>query len=207
MHCFAHFSLFCALIGGLMKKSIAIFASGNGTNAENIIRYFKEGDLARVDLVLSNRENAFVLTRAQSFQVPYSCLSRSEWEDGKLILSILRDYDIDFIVLAGFLARVPDCILNAYPNKIINIHPSLLPKFGGKGMYGDRVHQAVIANGEQETGITIHYINERFDEGTIIFQATCSVAPEDTAEDVAKKVHALEYQYYPKIIGKLLYKI
>ncbi|MCI1646877.1 MAG: phosphoribosylglycinamide formyltransferase [Bacteroides sp.] len=190
-----------------MKKSIAVFASGNGSNAENIIRHFKKGDLAQVNLVLSNSQSAFVLTRAQALQVPYSCLSKSEWEDGTHILSMLRDYDIDFIVLAGFLARVPDCILNAYPNKIINIHPSLLPKFGGKGMYGDHVHQAVVAAGEKETGITIHYINERFDEGTVIFQATCPVAPEDTSEDVAKRVHVLEYKYYPEIIEELLLKV
>ncbi len=116
-------------------------------------------------------------------------------------------YRIDFIVLAGFLARVPDCILHAYPNKIINIHPSLLPKFGGKGMYGGRVHEAVVAAGETETGITIHYLNEHFDEGEIIVQYKCPVLPQDTAEDVAKKVHALEYEYYPKVIGGLLSEV
>ena len=118
-----------------------------------------------------------------------------------------EDKGIDFIVLAGFLARVPDCILHAYPNKIINIHPSLLPKFGGKGMYGGHVHEAVVAAGETETGITIHYLNEHFDEGEIIVQYKCPVLPQDTAEDVAKKVHALEYEYYPKVIGGLLSEV
>lgn len=127
--------------------------------------------------------------------------------DGTVVLSLLEDKGIDFIVLAGFLARVPDCILHAYPNKIINIHPSLLPKFGGKGMYGGHVHEAVVAAGETETGITIHYLNEHFDEGEIIVQYKCPVLPQDTAEDVAKKVHALEYEYYPKVIGGLLSEV
>lgn len=187
-----------------MKKSIAIFASGNGTNAENIIRYFQRTDSVRVDLVLSNRKDAFVLERARALGVPCCCFSRSEWEEGLAVLSMLHDYGIDFIVLAGFLARVPDVMLHTYSNKIINIHPSLLPKFGGKGMYGDRVHEAVVAAGEQKTGITIHYINERYDEGAVIFQMPCPVLQIDTPKDVAAKVHALEYEYYPKVIEKLL---
>ena len=155
MHIFAHFSRFCAGIGGFMSKNIAIFASGNGTNAENIIRYFQNSELVNVELVLTNRESAFVLERARSLNVPFACMGKAEWMDGTAVLSLLENRGIDFIVLAGFLARVPDCILHAYPNKIINIHPSLLPKFGGKGMYGDRVHEAVVAAGETETGITI----------------------------------------------------
>lgn len=204
MHLFAHFSRFCAEIGGVMGKNIAIFASGNGTNAENIIRYFQNGGAVRVELVLTNRKSAYVLERARSLKVPFAYLPKEEWEDGGAILSMLRDRRIDFIVLAGFLARVPDRILHAYPNKIINIHPSLLPKFGGKGMYGDRVHEAVVAVGEKESGITIHYINEHFDEGEIIAQYRCPVLPEDTAEEVAKKVHALEYHYYPLVIDGLM---
>lgn len=187
-----------------MGKNIAIFASGNGTNAENIIRYFQNNELVSVELVLANRETAFVLERARSLNVPFAYMPKKEWEDGTAVLALLRDKKIDFVVLAGFLARVPDCILHAYPNKIINIHPSLLPKFGGKGMYGDRVHEAVVAAGEKESGITIHYLNERFDEGEIIVQYKCPVLPQDTAEDVAKKVHALEYEYYPQVIEKLL---
>ena len=140
-----------------MGKNIAVLASGSGTNAENIIRYFREKGSARVALVLTNRQNAFVLERAKGLGVPCVWFAKSDWESGELVLSTLREHDIDFVVLAGFLARVPDNILHAYPNKMINIHPSLLPKFGGKGMYGDRVHEAVIASGEKESGITIHY--------------------------------------------------
>lgn len=204
MYLFAHFSRFCAEIGGFMSKNIAIFASGNGTNAENIIRYFQNSELVNIELVLANKETAFVLERARSLNVPFAYMGKAEWTEGTAVLSLLEGRKIDFIVLAGFLARVPDCILHAYPNKIINIHPSLLPKFGGKGMYGDRVHEAVVAAGEAETGITIHYLNERFDEGEIVVQYKCPVLPQDTAADVAKKVHALEYEYYPKVIDRLL---
>ncbi|WP_294616611.1 phosphoribosylglycinamide formyltransferase [uncultured Bacteroides sp.] len=190
-----------------MSENIAIFASGNGTNAENIIRHFRNSALADVTLVLTDRENAFVLERVRSLNVPFACINKAEWTDGTVVLSLLQDRRIGFIVLAGFLAHVPDCILHAYPNKIINIHPSLLPKFGGRGMYGNRVHEAVVASGETETGITIHYLNERFDEGEIIVQHKCPVLPQDTADDVAKKVHALEYEYYPKTIESLLAEV
>lgn len=200
MHIFAHFSRFCAEIGGLMAKNIAIFASGSGTNAENIIRFFQDSDSIYIKLVVSNRKNAFVLERARNLNVPSAYMGKAEWEDGTSVLALMKEWDIDFIVLAGFLARVPDAILHAYPDKIINIHPSLLPKFGGKGMYGDHVHQAVVAAGETESGITIHYINEHFDEGEIIAQFKCPVLPQDTAEDVARKVHALEYKHYPQVI-------
>lgn len=141
-----------------MSKNIAILASGNGTNAENIIRYFQNSESVNIGLVLANRETALVLERARSLNVPFACMGKTEWVDGTAVLALLEERGIDFIVLAGFLARIPDCILHAYPNKIINIHPSLLPKFGGKGMYGDRVHEAVVAAGETETGITIHYL-------------------------------------------------
>ena len=187
-----------------MSENIAIFASGNGTNAENIIRHFRNSALADVTLVLTDRENAFVLERVRSLNVPFACINKAEWTDGTVVLSLLQDRGIGFIVLAGFLAHVPDCILHAYPNKIINIHPSLLPKVGGRGMYGNRVHETVVASGETETGITIHYLNERFDEGEIIVQHKCPVLPQDTVDDVAKKVHALEYEYYPKTIESLL---
>lgn len=187
-----------------MRKNIAIFASGSGTNAENIIRYFGETDTARVRLVLSNKKEAFVLERAHALGVPCEVFLKPQWDSAEEILAVLRRYEINFIVLAGFLLRVPDLILHAYPRKIINIHPSLLPKFGGKGMYGDRVHEAVVAAGEKETGITIHYINEHYDEGDVIFQATCPVLPEDAPADVAKKVHALEYKYFPSVIERLI---
>lgn len=159
---------------------------------------------ACVALVLTNRQNAFVLERAKGLGVPCVWFAKSDWESGELILSTLREYDIDFVVLAGFLARVPDNILHAYPNKMINIHPSLLPKFGGKGMYGDRVHEAVIASGEKESGITIHYTNEHYDEGGIICQQKCPVLPGDTPEELAQRIHRLEYEYYPKVIEELV---
>lgn len=187
-----------------MKKNIAIFASGSGTNAENIIRYFKENDLVRVSLVLSNKSDAPVLIRAQCLQVPVAVFSKDAWQTGKDILTLLRHHQIDFIVLAGFLLRVPEVLLHAYPNKIINIHPALLPNYGGKGMYGDRVHEAVVAAGEKQSGITIHYINEHYDEGSIIFQAQCEVLPQDSPTEVAQKVHALEYKYYPHVIEEVL---
>ena len=177
MQSFAHFSLFCASKLRVMKKNIAIFASGSGTNAENIIRYLQENDFIRVALVLSNRSDAYVLERANRLKVPSRVFFKDDWSSGEQILLSLREYNIDFIVLAGFLVRVPEILLHAYPNKIINIHPALLPKFGGKGMYGDRVHEAVVAAGEKESGITIHYINERYDEGNTIFQAKCPVLP------------------------------
>ena len=187
-----------------MKKNIAIFASGSGSNAENIIRYFQKNDSAQVSLVLSNKSDAFVLERAHRLGVPCNVFSKEDWIAGDEILAVLQESRIDFIVLAGFLVRVPDLLLHAYPHKIINIHPALLPKYGGKGMYGNRVHQAVVAAGEKESGITIHYINEHYDEGNTIFQVTCPVLPTDSPDDVAKKVHALEYEHFPLVIEKLL---
>lgn len=187
-----------------MRKNIAVLASGSGTNAENIIRYFREKGTACVALVLTNRQNAFVLERARGLGVPCFCFPKDDWESGERILEVLHEHDIDFVVLAGFLARVPDRVLHDYPHRMINIHPSLLPKFGGKGMYGDRVHEAVIAAGERESGITIHYTNEKYDEGTVICQVKCPVLPEDTPDTLAQRIHALEYETYPKVIEELL---
>ena len=204
MQSFAHFSLFCALNLRVMKKNIAIFASGSGSNTENIIRYFRENEAIQVSLVLSNRSDAYVLERAHRLGVPCNVFPKEDWMAGDEILAVLQEYHIDFVVLAGFLVRVPDLLLHAYPNKIINIHPALLPKFGGKGMYGDRVHEAVVAAGEKKSGITIHYINERYDEGNIVVQAACPVLPTDSPEDVAKKVHALEYEHFPRVIERVL---
>lgn len=191
-----------------MGKNVAILASGNGTNAENIIRYFQEkGGEDGVALVVSNRQNVNVFKRAEDLHVPCIYISKEKWATGEEVLKLLADYRVDFIVLAGFLAKVPDALLHAYPQRIINIHPSLLPKFGGKGMYGDRVHQAVVEAGERESGITIQYINEHYDEGDIIAQFRCPVFPKDTAEDVAVRVHALEYEHYPQVIERLLAEI
>ncbi|KAA6313771.1 Phosphoribosylglycinamide formyltransferase [termite gut metagenome] len=187
-----------------MKKHIAILASGSGTNAENIINYFEKNNLVEVALIISNKENAYVLERARKLNVTTAVVPKSDWETGEKVIALLRKYQIDFIVLAGFLLRVPDAVLRAYPRKMINIHPALLPKFGGKGMYGDKVHEAVVAAREKESGITIHYINEYYDEGQIIFQAKCEILPEDSPEDVAKKVHTLEHKHFPKIIEQVV---
>ena len=205
MRFLAHFSRFCALYLPIMTKNIAIFASGSGSNAENIIRYFKNHETIRVALIISNRSNAFVLERAKSLGVPCEVFLKDEWTSGGAnVLAALRGYKIDFVVLAGFLAHVPNAILHTYPDEVINIHPSLLPKYGGKGMYGDHVHEAVVTAGESETGITIHYLNERYDEGEVILQVTCPVFSDDTPETVAAKVHALEYEYYPRVIEEVL---
>ena len=190
-----------------MSLKIAIFASGSGTNAENIIGYFSEKQSVQVALVLSNKENAYVLERARKNNIPVAVFSKSELTETDVVFNILQDHKIDFIVLAGFLLHIPEKLLRTYHNKIVNIHPSLLPKYGGKGMYGDRVHEAVVAAGDKESGITIHYINEHYDEGDTIFQASCVVQPTDTPEDVACKVHQLEYKYFPRVIEDVLLAI
>jgi phosphoribosylglycinamide formyltransferase-1 len=184
-------------------EKIAIFASGSGTNAQRIIEYFKRHPSVSVDLVLSNNPEAFVLTRAGSAGIPAIVFSRKEFYETEKVLSILKERNITFIVLAGFLWLIPDYLLRAYRDKIVNIHPALLPGYGGKGMYGMRVHEAVIKSGDKESGITIHMVNEKYDEGQIIFQARCKVEPDDTPESLAKKIHALEYEHYPRSIESL----
>ncbi len=186
-----------------MPIRIAIFASGSGSNAENIIRYFSNHPNFVFPVILSNNEKAFVHERAKKLGVPSVTFSKEDFLKGEKILNFLQEQKIDAIVLAGFLLQVPLLVIDAYPQKIINIHPALLPKFGGKGMYGMRVHEAVKEAGETETGITIHYVNNEYDAGEIIFQAKCPVLPEDTPETIAKKVHELEYQYYPRVIEKI----
>lgn len=188
-----------------MKKRIVIFASGNGSNAENIIKYFQKENRAEVVLVLSNKKDAKVLERAENLQVPSHYFSREELNDPEKILSLLKDQQADLIVLAGFLWKFPEHIIKEFPNKIINIHPALLPKYGGKGMYGDFVHRAVLENKEPESGISIHYVNEEYDEGAIIIQRKVSVSESDTSETLAQKIHALEYEWFPKVIEKLLF--
>lgn len=187
-----------------MQKNIAIFASGSGTNAENIIRHFQGNKDVNVALVVSNKPDAYVLVRAANLHVPSLTLTREEFARGEELARLMKERGIDFIVLAGFLLRVPEALIEAYPGRIVNIHPALLPKYGGKGMYGDRVHRAVVEAGERESGITIHLIDEQYDRGTTVFQAKCSVLPGDTPDDVARKVHALEYAHYPEVIGQLL---
>lgn len=185
---------------------IALFASGSGSNAENIIRYFSVKDDISIPLVISNKKDAYVHERAARLNVPSYSFSKDEFDEGSVIIDLLRAYNIDFIVLSGFLLKVSQTLLDAFPHRIINIHPALLPKFGGKGMYGDRVHRAVVDSGEIESGITIHFINENYDEGDIIFQATCEVLPNDTPEEVARKVHSLEYAHFPKVIESVVKK-
>lgn len=187
-----------------MQKNIAIFASGSGTNAENIIRHFQGNKDVNVALVVSNKPDAYVLVRAANLHVPSLTLTREEFARGEELAHLMKERGIDFIVLAGFLLRVPEALIEAYPGRIVNIHPALLPKYGGKGMYGDRVHRAVVEAGERESGITIHLIDEQYDRGTTVFQAKCPVLPGDTPDDVARKVHALEYAHYPEVIGQLL---
>lgn len=185
-------------------KRIVIFASGSGTNAENLIKFFHNRDNASVIQVLTNNPHAKVIDRCNKLKT--SCLSfnRTAFYKTTHVLDILKNSNPDIIVLAGFLWKFPEVILNAFPNKVINVHPALLPKYGGKGMYGMHVHNAVVANNETETGITIHYVNEHYDEGAIIFQAKCEVNPLDSAEDVAAKIHELEMEHFPKVVEKLL---
>ena len=196
MHIFNHFEQNYTQ----MKHRIALFASGSGSNAENIVNYFSGKSDYEFPVILSNKADAFVHERAKKLNIPSFTFSREDFADGNVIVSFLKTYDISHIVLAGFLLKVSVPVLQAFPDRIINIHPALLPKFGGKGMYGSRVHEAVVAAGETKSGITIHYVNENYDEGNIIFQATCDVLPTDTPDMVADKVHALEYEHFPAII-------
>jgi phosphoribosylglycinamide formyltransferase-1 len=186
-----------------MPIKIALFASGSGSNAENIVNYFSGNTNFAFPIIISNKKDAYVHERAKLLQIPSVTFSREDFLTGEPVLDLLKEQEIDCIVLAGFLLRVPDVLITAYPDKIVNIHPALLPKYGGKGMYGHYVHEAVAASGDVESGITIHYIDAHYDEGSIIFQAKCSVLPTDTADMIADKVHALEYEYFPKIISEI----
>jgi len=185
---------------------IAIFASGSGSNAQNIVKFFENNPQIVVKNIFCNVKNAYVLQRAKNLNIPTYVFTREEFKNPNIILKQLKDDKIDFIVLAGFLWLMPKFIVDEYRNKIVNIHPALLPKFGGKGMFGEKVHQAVIAAKEKVSGITIHYVNNNYDEGNIIFQAKCNIDSTDTAEDVAAKIHILEQKYFPSIIKDLIEK-
>ena len=185
-------------------KRVVIFASGSGTNAENLIKFFHNSDNASVVQVLTNNPHAKVLDRCKRLKVSALSFNRIAFTQTEDVLNILKSSNPDLIVLAGFLWKFPENILKNFPNKVINIHPALLPKFGGKGMYGMNVHKAVVENKETETGITIHYVNENYDEGAIIFQAKCKVEASDSAEDVATKIHKLEMEHFPKVVDDLL---
>ena len=184
--------------------NIAIFASGNGTNAQKIMEYFSGNEKIKIALVLSNKKDAYVLERAKMFKVEYFAFNKSAFYETNKIIDILDKKHIDLIVLAGFLWLVPEAMIIKYPDKIINIHPALLPKYGGKGMYGTKVHQTVLEAKEKKSGITIHYVNRFFDEGEIIFQAECDVYPNDTPENLAERVHELEYKYFAPVIEDLV---
>ncbi len=185
-------------------KRIAIFASGSGSNAQNIAEYFEEKELAEVSLILANTPKAYVLERAKELEIPAYFFDRKNFYHSDEILEIIKEHKIDYIVLAGFLWLFPHNIIQAFPNKVINIHPALLPNYGGRGMYGMKVHNAIVANKETESGITIHYVNEAYDEGQIIFQAKCELLPTDTADDLANKIHDLEFKHFPEVIENLL---
>jgi phosphoribosylglycinamide formyltransferase 1 len=184
-------------------KKIVIFASGSGTNAENLIKYFKATNTASVVAVFTNNPDAKVIQRADNLNVPVQVFSKSNLFESK-VLHLVNSFEPDWIVLAGFLLKLPESFVTAYPNKIINIHPALLPKYGGKGMYGMNVHKAIVESREKETGITIHFVNENYDEGNIIFQKKVTVLVTDTPEVVAEKIHELEQRYFPEVVEKLI---
>jgi len=190
----------------MLPIRLAILASGSGSNAENIYNYFLNRSDVAISIILSNKADAYVHKRAEKMGIPSITLSKATLSDADTFLNVLRKYEVDFIVLAGYLLKIPDGVVKAYPNLMINIHPSLLPKYGGKGMYGDKVHESVVEAREKESGITIHLIDENYDEGSIVFQAKCEVLENDTPHDVASKVHALEYKHFPEIIDQVLQK-
>lgn len=186
-------------------SNIAIFASGNGSNAEAIIKYFAEDSQDHVVLLLSNRRGAYALQRAANHGIESFVFDRQMLYDNTAeLVAVLESHKVDLIVLAGFMMLMSTPIIELYRNRIVNIHPALLPKFGGKGMYGDHVHRAVIAACECESGITIHHVTEQYDDGATIFQARCPVAKDDTAESLAARIHTLEHEHYPRIIKQLL---
>ncbi|RYD71088.1 MAG: phosphoribosylglycinamide formyltransferase [Sphingobacteriales bacterium] len=190
------------------KKNIAVFASGTGSNALNLIMYFKTHDGAQVKLVVCNKKDAPVIQKARGFDVPVVVVNRETFYDEKYMLSVLENESIDFIVLAGFLWLIPQFLVDKYRDRIVNIHPALLPKYGGKGMYGSKVHETVKQNNETETGITIHYVDESYDEGDVIFQKAVPInCTLQSTEEIAQKVHALEYAHYPRVIEQLVQKL
>ncbi|MEH6511855.1 phosphoribosylglycinamide formyltransferase [Maribacter arcticus] len=190
----------------MKTKQIILFASGSGSNVENIANYFKLRKDVTISCVLTNKSDAKVIERCNRLEINALYFNRQAFSKSDFVLQMLQSLNPDLIVLAGFLWKIPEPITNAFPNKIINIHPALLPKYGGKGMYGMNVHNAVLENKEPETGITIHYVNAHYDEGAIIHQAKTSISPKDSADDIASKVHQLEYEYFPKVIDDILFK-
>ncbi|MDA9089902.1 phosphoribosylglycinamide formyltransferase [Maribacter arcticus] len=190
----------------MKTKQIILFASGSGSNVENIANYFKLRKDVTISCVLTNKSDAKVIERCNRLEINALYFNRQAFSKSNFVLQMLQSLNPDLIVLAGFLWKIPEPITNAFPNKIINIHPALLPKYGGKGMYGINVHNAVLENKDLETGITIHYVNAHYDEGAIIQQEKTTIDPKDTAEDIASKVHQLEYEFFPKVIDHILFK-
>lgn len=183
---------------------IALFASGSGSNAQHIVEYFAGTGLLEISAIYCNNPDAYVLERAKLLGIPAVLFNRDSFYNSTVMLDDLKKRKTDWIILAGFLWLIPDPVLKAFPQRIINIHPALLPEYGGKGMYGMKVHKAVIASGDKESGITIHYVNEHYDKGNIIFQAHCPINSQDTPEILAEKIHELEYEHFPVVIGKLV---
>jgi phosphoribosylglycinamide formyltransferase-1 len=183
---------------------LAIFASGSGTNAENIIRYFQNKPQIKVSCICTNRADAYVAERVRPYNIPVLVFSRPDFYETEKILDYLKENNIDWIILAGFLWLIPANLIDRYPSRIINIHPALLPKYGGKGMYGASVHKAIIENQEKQSGITIHFVNKEYDKGNIIFQASCDIDPADTPDTLASRVHALEYENFPRVIEEVI---
>lgn len=183
---------------------LALFASGNGTNVQQITEFFRESVRVKVDCVVYNRKDAYVAERARRLGVPAFYMNKADFTESSKVLDLMRDRGVDYIILAGFLLLVPQNLLDAYPNRIVNIHPALLPNYGGRGMYGHHVHEAVVAHREKETGITIHVVDSQFDHGRTLFQAKCEVGADDTADDVAAKIHILEKTYFPMVIEQFV---
>ena len=190
-----------------MPKKLAIFASGSGSNAENICNYFAESSDIKVVLICTNREDAFIVKRANKLNIPVYIFSKSELNNFVDLHKKLQNIEVDVIILAGFLLKLPTIMVDNYPNRIINIHPSLLPKYGGKGMYGSNIHKAVIKNKELESGISIHFVNQNYDEGEIILQKKCSISDNESVETLIHKIHKLEHNYFPFAIEKTIKKL
>ena len=189
------------------KINIAVFVSGSGSNCENLIRYFKSSERMGVSLVVSNKADAYALVRSERLGVPTAVVSKSELNDDSVMLPLLRKYEIGFIVLAGFLPLVPNFLIEAFPRRIVNLHPALLPKFGGKGMWGHHVHEAVKAAGEKETGMTVHWVTPVCDSGEIIAQYRVALSPDDSTDDIAEKEHQLEMKYFPSVVEQVVSEI
>lgn len=186
------------------KVNVAVFVSGGGTNCENLIRYFQHSETVNIALVVSNKADAYALVRAERFDIPTTVVPKAELNNPDVMMPLMQRYDIQFIVLAGFLPLVPDYLIDAYPRRIINLHPALLPKFGGKGMWGHHVHEAVKAAGEKETGMTVHYVTPVCDGGEIIAQYRTALSPNDSVDDIAEKEHQLEMEFFPKVVEEVL---